>query len=290
MNMNEFEAGDNQWLTKFVCLKYEFRKVLASAAKSILFRKKKTTSSFTVKSRYTVSEAKKIIRNEGLALNGYQPSWFYTSFERLNTDPLTNCCLQFIEDNVPKESSILITGCGTGIMVFHLADAGFKSIEGRDLLQKCIRVASRLKEQFNYSNTSFLIDDGLQPKLDNKYDLITALHWVFSAWMGNYGNTAQEDPRNPIVRERLLVELLRAYSINLNKDGIIIIELIDAVTDYREPFDHPLGLKSLDIYPVRHTPEQVSKCANLVGLKVIDKKLVVSYGHHPRTGYFLKKV
>ena len=107
--------------------------------------------------------------------------------------------------------------------------------------------------------------------------------------MGNYGNKPAKNAKSPEYREQMPTELLRAYVAHLNTKGITIVELTDAVADNRIAYDHPLGLQSTEIYPVRHTPDQVGKCASAVGVQVIDKKLCVSYGHQPRTTYCLKK-
>ena len=288
MSTNEFDYNGSKLSVYLMCLKYEIKASLKNIAKRLLKENRKDVRK--VKHRYSVLNAKQIVIDENLALTDCkQPSWFYTAFERNDSDPLTNYSLRYIEEKVDKNAAVLVTGCGTGIMVFHLADSGFGNIEGIDLLDKCINIANKIKDRFNYSGVTFNVDDCLKPTLSGKYDLITALHWVFSAWMGNYGNDTSENPFDPGVREELLTELLRNYSGQLNNGGLMIIELTDAVADYREAYDHPLGLESRNIYPVRQTPEQVSKCASAVGLDVVEKKLCVSYGHQPRTTYILKK-
>lgn len=285
--MNEFEGGSK---TKaiIICLKYEISRWLVKTVKNI-FGIKPRHIRFNLRHRYPVWYAKKIVIDERLGITHGRPSWFYVGYDRNNTDPLTNYYLQYIEDKVQKSASILITGCGCGISSFHLADSGFQNIEGRDLLDKCIRVANRLKERFSYHQVQFFVDDCFNPNLNKKYDLIVAMHWVMSAWHGNYGNVPVDDPFNWAVRERLLTEFLNVYKEHLNKEGMMIIELTDGVADYREPFDHPDGENSKNIYPVRHTPEQVSTCANEVGMEVVEKRLSISYGHQPRTAYILKK-
>lgn len=268
------------------CLEYELRNWAEQTGKRLLGRRR---HKFDVKHRYPVWAAKKIVIEENLALSGDRLSWFYGAFDRNDADPLTNYALGYIEKNVPKDASILVMGCGAGIMSFHLADVGFKNIEGRDLMDKCIRVANRLKNKYHYHETKFCVDDGFNPKLDSTYDVITAMHWIFSAWMGNYGNNPVDDPFNPLLREKLLTELLSKYSAHLNAGGFMVIELIDAVADYRDPYDHPLGEESLKIYPVRHTPQQVAESAEKVGLTVVSKRLCVNYSHQPRTSYILQK-
>jgi len=250
---------------------------------------RKVKEKFVIKQRYSQRYAKKMVLKKKLAISDGKPSWFYKAFQRGSTDPLTNHTLQYIENTLKKESKILITGCGTGITVFHLADCGFKEVVGSDLLPECIDISTQIKNDFHYDNTRFFLDDGFNTRTDEKYDLITALHWVFSAWMGNYGNSPIINPFDKGVREEALHSFLSKYANILNDNGILILELIDAVTDYRLATDHHLGEYSTKIYPIRHSPEQVEKIGKLTGFEVIDKKLSVSYGHHPRAYYYLRK-
>jgi hypothetical protein len=285
---DEFEGSRRA--ARRIARRHELRRTAVSLIRRALGRPA-AASAPDAKQRYTERQAKAIVLDEGLALTSAgEISWFYTAFERNAADPLTNFALAYIEAHVPKDARILVTGCGTGIMAFHLADHGFSRIEGRDLLEKCIRVANRMKQEFGYAAVSFAVDDCLKPKLDAEYDAITALHWLFSAWMGNYGNAGTDSPKSEAVRLRVLGEFLAAYAAHLARGGLLLFETTDAVADYRDPFDHPLGEKSLDIYPVRHTPEQVARCAGAVGLDVIEKRIATSHaGHQPRTSYILRK-
>lgn len=157
------------------------------------------------------------------------------------------------------------------------------------MLPEAITVATKLAQQWGYTQTTFSVEDGFHPRLTGTFDAITALHWVFSAWAGNYGNRPVDEARDPAVRERLLGELLAAYAPHLAPGGYFIVELTDAVTDYRLASDHRLGEVSTSFYPVRHSPEQVERVARAHGLEVADRKLCVSYGHHPRTSYYLRR-
>lgn len=272
------------------CFAYELRRIAAKFLR-VLTKRKRSVASFAVRHRYSEWQAKAIVLNERLAITTDRNlSWFYTAFDRNDADPLTNYLLRYVEEHVQRDARILVTGCGTGIMAFHLADSGYRNIEASDILEKCIRVANQLKNEFNYSAINFFTDDGFCPKISGTYDLITAVHWVFSAWMGNYGNSAVENPYEKSVREKLLDRLIGVYAPHLNVGGLFVIELTDAVADYRDPYDHSLGVESLKIYPVRHSPEQVTAVAGKNGLEVVEKRLSVSYGHHPRTSYVLRKI
>lgn len=286
--MNEFNHGSITTAKRLAFI-YELKRNVKKNIKKLLRERVNQNPQF-IKSKYSEIEAKKIVVDQGLGLvNGNQLSWFYTAFERDDKDPLTNFTLKFINENVERNKKILVTGCGTGIMVFHLADQGFKSVEGRDLLPECVKIASILKDKFDYAETNFLLDDGFKPAQNGKYDVITALHWVFSAWMGNYGNNPIENPRDNDVRNKLLTDFFGEYQSMMNPGCLMFVELIDAVADYRDPFDHPMGLESLNIYPVRFSPEQVAACGKVHGLELIEKRLSVSYGHQPRTTFVLRK-
>lgn len=245
-----------------------------------------------INSKVSVTAIKKLIREKGFAVSDGQASWFYTAYERGDLDPLTNFAMEFLDSNVNKSAPILITGCGTGIMAFHLADIGYTNVTGFDYLHECVEVAQHVSSMGNYQ-VEFYQDDGFNPNdMGKKFDAITALHWVFSAWMGNYGNNKLPEDKvaSQAFREELLTDFLQKYSALLNKNGILILELTDAVSDYRIPSDHYLGEFSKEIYPIRHSPEQVDKCASLTGFIVVTKNLSVLYGHHPRTQYILRKL
>jgi hypothetical protein len=116
------------------------------------------------------------------------------------------------------------------------------------------------------------------------------MHWVFSAWAGNYGNQRITDAKNPDTREMLLKAFLSQYRPHLNPDGRLILETVDAIGDYRVPNDHAY-LRSIpldSIYPVRHTPEQAHRCAAATGFSVVQYKCTTTYAHHPRTSYIFQ--
>jgi SAM-dependent methyltransferase len=244
---------------------------------------------FQMNARYSARRAKDIVLGERLAVVDGAPSWFYTAFEDRSThDPLTNSALQYVQSKSGSGARVLVTGCGVGIMVFHLADFDFREVVGVDLMVECIEVANKIKDEYRYTNVSFSADNCFQPNLVGTFDVITFMHWLYSAWGGNYGNAGISEAWDPQVREKLLNDLLAYYLPHVNPHGVMVVELVDAVADYRLASDHPMGQASLGIYPVRHTPEQVRRCATANGLAIIDQKMSV-VGHQPRTTYFLKK-
>lgn len=245
----------------------------------------------SIRSRISVRGGKELVLKLGLAICDGRPSWFYTAFDRGNRDPLTNYLLNFVETRIPKHGRICVTGCGTGITAFEFADHGFSEVVGLDLIPECIAIADHIKQKYKYHNTTFVCCDCFRPMLSGLFDAITVMHWLYSAWMGNYGNSPVnvQRARDPAARQELLNEFVATYAQYLNDNGVLILELVDAVTDYRLPSDHSHGTASAAIYPVRHTPEQVRISAGRSGLEVVDQKLSVSYGHHPRTAYILIK-
>ena len=173
-------------------------------------------------------------------------------------------------------------------MVFHLSE-NFYQVDGIDLLEKCISIAKSLKTKFNYKNTNFYAQDCFNPSISKSYDVITVLHWIYSAWMGNYGNNKISDPFSKNTREDLLKKFLEKYKKFLNPKGILIIELIDSIADFRISRDHKAGEASRKIYPVRHSYSQVKKISKELNFSILEAKSCFSYGHHPRMVYLLQK-
>lgn len=275
-------------MDRFICYKHDIRHWIVRKIKEANSR----PIQFKIKQRYTVRQAKDLILKKRFAISANSPSWFYTAFERGNKDPLTNYALEFLDLNIEKAHPILVTGGGVGIMAFHLADSGFDEITVTDLLPEVVEVGQEIKNRFNYNNVIFIVDDCLNPKkeINKKYGAITALHWVFSAFMGNYGNEAVKNPFDIKVREKALNNFFEIYGNKLYSGGFLLVELTDACADYRIYTDHPSMDKSAEmIYPVRHSPEMVNLCASKNDLTVIDKKMSVRTGHHPRTLYVLRK-
>ncbi|MEW9902608.1 class I SAM-dependent methyltransferase [Pseudomonas putida] len=275
-----------------ICLKSDIKFFVKNAAENyfgIEIRRAKPKTTY-VGTKVSKSAIKKMIKDKGFAVIDGQASWFYTAYERGDHDPLTNFALDYIVKNFQKDARVLVTGCGTGIMAFHLEDHGFHGVGGFDYLHECVDVANSIAKMGNYK-AEFYQADGFAPSFNHEgYDVITAMHWVFSAWMGNYDNEQRHSGiTSDELREKLLTEFLAPYAGKLNPGGVIIVELTDAVADYRIASDHPMGDYSPKIYPIRHTPSQVEKCAASVGLKVIQKNLSVSYGHQPRAQYILQR-
>lgn len=282
--------SDGPLRDRLVCYRHDLTRAARGFARRLLGRRSPAYP-YAIRARYSVRRAKAIVLEEKLAICNGQPSWFYTVFEnRSGGDHLTNFALQHIEEHYPRSARILVTGCGTGIMSFHLAER-FDEVVGLDVMPECIAVANRIKAECGYDNTSFRLDDCFNPNLEGSFDVITFMHWLYSAWGGNYGNAAQDNPKSPETRNRLLGDLLRAYAPHLNPGGVMVLELVDAVADYRIAADHPMGEASLNIYPVRFSPEQVRKCAEATGLRVMDQKLSISLlgTHQPRTTYLLTR-
>jgi hypothetical protein len=161
-------------------------------------------------------------------------------------------------------------------MLLWLAQRGFSQIEGFDYLANVVQAAKEIAAEIGI-DARLWQDDGFKPTLDGKYGLILVLYWLYSAWMGNYGNAR----RDSADREALLSEFLAQYAGHLESGGRIMIELIDAISDFREP--------PVDIYPIRHTHEQVARCAAGFGLTIECKMFNSNHGHLPRMLYVLRK-
>jgi SAM-dependent methyltransferase len=270
-------------------MRYEAKRFLSSVLrrKRVTDENKNNPLEF---STWKIARAKLLLLKMGFAVNGDQPSWFYSAYDRGASDPLTNYTLEVVSKKINKDERVLVTGCGTGITAFALAALGFKNIQGVDVLDECVRMATGTQYIFDPKGyCEFLSGDGFRPDLGKQYDVITALHWVFSAWDGNYGNHRIENPKSDEVRGKLLEDLLRAYYGCLRKDGLFIVELIDGVADYRVVRDNPNGFNEPEGYLIRHSPDLVRVCCERTGFKIIDKAVCFSYGRQPRVAYYLRR-
>lgn len=287
-NSTGFLEKSNFFIRIRVVLIHELTRKILHIKNKIL--RKIGKEKFTIKQRYSEFQAKKVVFNSDLVLNtSNRISWFYTAFERKDQDPLTNFILGKLDAEYNQRKSILVTGCGTGIMVFHLAEK-FDRVDGVDLLDKCISIANKLKYKYQYKNTNFYLDDCFKPsKITRSYDIITVLHWIWTAWMGNYGNKKILDPFSQNTRENLLREFILTYDKKLNSKGILILELIDSIADYRLPQDSKHGNDAKNVYPVRHNLSDVKRITKSIGFKILECHSCFSYGHQPRMVYLLQK-
>lgn len=225
-----------------------------------------------------IKRVRRILVRNGLGFyEDGSPSWWYAlvDLRRNEEDELTKAALKYIEANCPKTAKILGTGCGIGWMLFWLAQRGFKNIAGFDYLVNVVQSAKEIAESGNITAKLWQAD-GFEPRLEESYDLILVLHWLYSAWAGNYGNRVRSADR-----QTLLNDFVSQYVSHLKQGGFLILELIDSISDYLEP--------PTDIYPVRHSSEQVAKCAADVGLTIERKMFNSKYGYLPRMLYVLKK-
>lgn len=205
-------------------------------------------------------------------------TWWYSSLDlkRNEEDDLTKAALRYASTTIDHDGRILVTGCGTGWMLIWLAQQGFQNLEGFDYLDNVVKAAEEIAA-LGRMNAKLWKDDGFDPTLDGQYDLIMVLHWLYSAWMGNYGN----QPRGHDDREALLRSFLAHYSEHVKPNGLVMVELIDSVSDYLEP--------PTDVYPIRHSFEQVERCATALGFIVEKRMFNFRYGRLPRMLYFLRR-
>lgn len=228
--------------------------------------------------RLPMGRVRGILSQNGLGFDkDGTPTWWYSSldFRRNEQDDLTKAALKYVEQQVPKDARILGTGCGTGWMLFWLAQRGYTRIDGFDYMDNVVQAAKEIAA-LGGLQVKLWQADGFRPQLDSNYDLILVLHWLYSAWMGNYGNKPRQEDR-----QELLQEFLGEYAPRVEKNGLLLLELIDSISDFREP--------SSQVYSIRHSSEQVSRCASAVGLRIEKQMFNSNYGHLPRMLYCLRK-
>ena len=268
-------------------LKYDLKLAIRNVTN---FLRRQAPAKGIIQNRVPVRTIRRIMKRRNLAIYHGDLSWWYTwAYERGDTDPLTNYALAYIREQITKDASILITGCGTGISLFHLIDAGFARVDGFDYLEPCVIVDNDIAKIGNYKCHIWQAD-GFSPKLEHSYDVVLAQRWVYSAWGGNYENQAipYEQAKTAVKREELLTDFISQYAPHMNPGGVLIVELIDAVADYRVSLDYGRSYPLDTVYPVRHTPEQVASCAQRTGFEVVDYKLSTN-NPQPTTCYILRK-
>lgn len=226
------------------------------------------------------NKVRKILKKNDLYFDkqGIPKWWFSTFMNKRNTrNPLTNAILRYLSTYISKDAKFLITGCGTGGQLFWLAQQGFSNLHGFDYLQNVVDAANEFAKIIKI-NANIWQDNAFNPtsKLE-KYDVILALHWIFSAWAGNYGNK----PCDPKENLKLLNEFMSIYTKHLSTNGIFCIELIDSIADFKVPPSH--------IYPIRHSSEQVSQCASELGLSIEKKMFCGKSGWQPTMIYIMRK-
>lgn len=224
-------------------------------------------------------KVKRILRQNGLGFDAEgNPTWFYGSYDNRNSyDELVKAELDYILKHVSRDADILVTGCGTGVMQMWLVQQGYSKTEGFDYLQNVVTAANQIADVAGVKTTIWRAD-GFQPGLVKQYDLITVLHWLFSAWHGNYGNT----PAGGQDREVLLRQFLSQYSDHLRPGGLMMLELIDAISDF--------GVPPSPYYPIRHTFEQVASAASANGMQIKTRMFNGTSGHLPRMMYVLERL
>ncbi len=236
-------------------LSYEFKRVLRPLYRRLRGKPRAVGSGYECD--IPVSKAKAVLRRNGLGFDqDGNPSWWYSAFDGRNSyDELTRFELDYIVSSVPKDGEILVTGCGVGLTSIFLKQRGFSEVEGFDYLPAVVASAQDIAELRDL-DIFYWEADGFQPNLSKSYDCITALHWVYSAWMGNYDNPAETRTD----RDLILEEFLGQYASNLKPGGVILVEFVDALLDHANP--------TFSAYPVRFTVDQVKRIAERVGLSV----------------------
>ena len=219
--------------------------------------------------RIPIRAAKRILTRHGL---GYQPdgnpSWWYQAFDGRNSaDELTHFEFNWIRDNVPSDGRILVTGCGVGLTTIWMKQQGFRTVEGLDYLPHVVASAKEVATLAG-EDIPYWQEDGFSPNIESMYDCITAMHWVYSAWMGNYDNPVEQRTDG----EEVLVDFLKEYVNAMKPGGVMLLELVDGLLDYAIP--------PFSAYPVRQTVEQVRHAADRTGLTV-ERVVSNPFGNRP---------
>lgn len=221
-----------------------------------------------------------LLTNNDVYKNGdHLLSWWFLAYLRFRNYRELGAreFLRYFCEKIDKKSSILVTGCGTCMLMLHLFKKGFVHQEGFDYLPQVVQVAKDIN-RLAKSNFNLWQDDGFHPlNVTKKYDVVVAVHWVFSAWKGNYFNKIEANKDNiALLREFLLV-----YTKFINPNGYLMIELVDSYASPKRFVIH-------DIYPIRHSYSEVESCARDAGYSIEKTHLCTESGWEPRIFYVLR--
>jgi SAM-dependent methyltransferase len=206
-------------------------------------------------------------------------TWYLSSYvHRRNREyGPARVVLEFIETHVPKGARIFETGCGPGWLLFDLARRGYTDLHGSDIVAANIAAGIEIAPLLG-APVELWVDNGFRPtRIPERCDVILAIHWLYSAWHGNYSE-ANEGLKERNHRE-LLEEFVAPYAPHVAPGGYFVVELADALSN--------LKVRETGTYPVRHSEEEVRRCFGAHGFTVVKRWLECS--HQILSTYVLRK-
>jgi cyclopropane fatty-acyl-phospholipid synthase-like methyltransferase len=203
--------------------------------------------------------------------------WFsYIAKERANRWDIWKPAF-FLAKRLESNSSILETGCGMGINLIWFYENGLRDLVGTDINEEYINAANELAEHYKYK-INYLVEDGLNPKLDRKFNAVLAVNWTH------------------LLSEFDLGEFLKRYYRLIEPSGFLIFDSIDVqynnhplnkylTSDWEKPEDQ----RSPSEYKKRYSRDEVDSIAKEQGFKVAkvfsEPKDII-----PRNVYILQKL
>ncbi|MBT3382142.1 MAG: class I SAM-dependent methyltransferase [Prolixibacteraceae bacterium] len=105
-----------------------------------------------------------------------ETGWFYRTF----IDPLLKSGRKLIKNNIRAGETVLDVACGTGALVFDLAEKA-KKVVGVDFSESMLKAAQREQKKRGIQNIEFITADASQLTVfsDKEFDVVTlsmALH------------------------------------------------------------------------------------------------------------------
>lgn len=185
--------------------------------------------------------------------------------------------ISWIYKNIPEDAYILSTGCGAGFTPIILEKSGYKNIYAADIDEKSISAAKMLSTE--KSNIHFMVDDSLHPSenLLVKFDVVEAIGFLM------------------LIEGLSYADFFNCYNARMNKDGVLIIDVIDKAYDSIPGNDinsadraKPADQQRPSEYKTRLSTAEVRQLARQSGFLVINM-IDLQIPGLPRKIYFLKK-
>ncbi|QCE12909.1 EEF1A lysine methyltransferase 2 [Vigna unguiculata] len=77
-----------------------------------------------------------------------------------------------LDDKLLSSWSVLDIGTGNGLLLQELAKQGFSDLTGTDYSERAVNLAQSLADRDGFSNIKFLVDDVLETKLEQEFQLV----------------------------------------------------------------------------------------------------------------------
>ena len=183
--------------------------------------------------------------------------WFIYAFNDFTQRAHAYLPYKWITENIPKNKSILATGCGAGDMLYMLYMLYYDDLSAYDYDDKAISAAKEISKSIN-APINFFVEDGRKPKLHQRYDVIIGVNWIYHC--PDYG----------------LDDFLKIHRSYLNNKGVFVFDTIDsAFNNFKnnefstQDWNKPIEQRRPSEYLYRYSKDDVKALAQKYNFDMI---------------------